>query len=283
MTTPVRYVRPGQLEQALALLASGQRQVLAGGTDVYAALGDHCKLGDVIDITSIEILNNIENVDGRWKIGAGVTWSDVVAAKLPPLFDCLKSAAREVGGIQIQNAGTIVGNLCNASPAADGVPPLLAMGASLEISSVEGTRFADLGDFITGPRVTALAKNELVTAVLIPNRSSRCVSSFLKLGSRKYLAISIAMVAVVLEPTHDLLCKNIGISVGSCSAVPRRLRDLELKLTRQPLNKLGDEALVPEFFSALAPIDDIRASSKYRLIAAAELVRRAIIACVNNT
>lgn len=283
MTNPARYVRPRQLEQALALLASGQRQVLAGGTDVYAALGDHCKLGDVIDITSIEILNNIENVDGRWKIGAGVTWSDVVAAKLPPLFDCLKSAAREVGGIQIQNAGTIVGNLCNASPAADGVPPLLAMGASLEISSVEGTRFADLGDFITGPRVTALAKNELVTAVLIPNRSSRCVSSFLKLGSRKYLAISIVMVAVVLEPTHDLLCKNIAISVGSCSAVPRRLRDLELKLTRQPLNKLGDEAFVPEFFSALAPIDDIRASSKYRLIAAAELVRRAIIACVNNT
>ena len=101
MTTPARYVRPGQLEQALELLASGQRQILAGGTDVYAALGDHCKLGDVIDITSIEILNNIENVDGRWKIGAGVTWSDVVAAKLPPLFDCIKIIIATIATIAI--------------------------------------------------------------------------------------------------------------------------------------------------------------------------------------
>ena len=120
------YERPVDLEHALTLLAQGPRQVLGGGTDVYPALGDHGVLDRVLDVTAIPNLSGISDEGDHWRIGATTTWSDLLNTELPDSFDCLKLAAREVGGIQIQNSGTIAGNLCNASPAADGVPPLLA-------------------------------------------------------------------------------------------------------------------------------------------------------------
>lgn len=275
------YERPDNLDEALMLLEQSPRQVLAGGTDVYAALGDHKSLAHVLDVTAIPDLAGIEDEGDHWRIGASSTWSDVLAANLPKSFDCLKLAAREVGGVQIQNAGTIAGNLCNASPAADGVPPLMALNASVELSSANGRRVVNLRDFITGPRQTVLAATELMSAVLVPKSGERSVSSFLKLGSRKYLVISIAMVAVVLEPGSDDSIENISISVGSCSAVACRLRDLEAELQGCRLRQMSRLPHASKFFAPLSPIDDIRSSGQYRLEATAELVRRAILLCVD--
>ena len=276
---PDSYERPVDLEHALTLLAQGPRQVLAGGTDVYPSLGDHGVLGHILDVSAIPTLRGIDDEGDHWRIGATSTWSDLLSAELPSSFDCLKLAGREVGGIQIQNAGTIAGNLCNASPAADGVPPLLALDARVELSSIRGCRELALEDFIAGPRQTELAADELLSAVLIPKSSAQGVSSFLKLGSRKYLVISIAMVAVVLEPTRDRTVKNLSVSVGSCSAVACRLRDLEADLQGRSLEDLAQAPYASRFFAPLSPIDDIRASARYRLDAAAELVRRAISDC----
>jgi len=276
---PSSYERPVDLEHALTLLAHGPRQVLAGGTDVYPALGDHGVLGRILDVTAIPNLRGISDEGDHWRIGATSTWSDLLSAELPASFDCLKLAGREVGGIQIQNSGTIAGNLCNASPAADGVPPLLALDARVELSSIRGRRELALEDFITGPRQTELAADELLSAVLIPKSSAQGVSSFLKLGSRKYLVISIAMVAVVLEPTSDRTVRNLSVSVGSCSAVACRLRDLEANLQGCSLEGLAQSPYADPFFAPLSPIDDIRSSARYRLDAAAELVRRAILVC----
>ena len=276
------YERPDNLDEALTLLDQSPRQVLAGGTDVYAALGDHSSLGHVLDVTAIPDLTSIKDAGDHWRIGASSTWSDVLAANLPKSFNCLKLAACEVGGIQIQNAGTIAGNLCNASPAADGVPPLMALNASVELSSANGRRVLNLKDFITGPRQTALAGTELMSAVLVPKSSERSISSFLKLGSRKYLVISISMVAVVLEPDSDGSIENISISVGSCSAVACRLHDLEAELKGRQLRQMSRLPHATKFFAPLAPIDDIRSSGQYRLEATAELVRRAILLCVDT-
>ena len=276
---PDSYERPVDLEHALTLLAGGPRQVLAGGTDVYPALGDHGVLGPVLDVTAIPNLSGISDEGDHWRIGATTAWSDLLGTELPDSFDCLKLAAREVGGIQIQNAGTIAGNLCNASPAADGVPPLLALDACVELSSIRGCRELALEAFITGPRQTELAADELLSAVLIPKSGAQGVSSFLKLGSRKYLVISIAMVAVVLEPTSDRTIKNLSVSVGSCSAVACRLRDLEADLQGCSLENLAQSPFEDRFFAPLSPIDDVRSSARYRLDAAAELVRRAILVC----
>ena len=127
------YARPSRLSEALQLLARAPRPVLAGGTDFYPSRVARALPAEVLDITGLRELRGISAKNGHWRIGAATTWTEILEADLPPLFDGLKLAAREVGGAQIQNAGTVAGNLCNASPAADGVPPLLALDASLEL------------------------------------------------------------------------------------------------------------------------------------------------------
>ena len=111
------YLRPENLDQALDALSGGGLAIVAGGTDFYPARVGRPLDDDVLDISAIAGLRAIEERDDDWRIGALATWSEVIAADLPPCFDGLKLAAREVGGVQIQNAGTVAGNLCNASPA----------------------------------------------------------------------------------------------------------------------------------------------------------------------
>ena len=144
-----------------------------------------------------------------------------MAAPLPGGFDALKAAAREVGSVQIQNRGTVAGNLCNASPAADSVPPLLALDAGVELTSPRGARLMPLADFILGNRRPSGA-DEILTAILVP-RTIDGPSAFLKLGARRYLVISIAMVAAALERDGDGAIAEARIAVGSCSAVAQRL------------------------------------------------------------
>ena len=135
-----RFERPQSIAEAARLLASGPWAVLAGGTDLYPAHVGRRIAAPLLDITAIAGLRGIRRDDRGWTIGATTTWTDVVRADLPPLFDALKAAAREVGGVQIQNAGTVAGNLCNASPAADGTPVLLALGARVVLQSERGER-----------------------------------------------------------------------------------------------------------------------------------------------
>ncbi|MGB2163697.1 MAG: FAD binding domain-containing protein, partial [Candidatus Puniceispirillaceae bacterium] len=113
------YVRAPDLDAAIAMLAAGPCRILAGGTDVFPSLQDRPLLGRVLDISGIADLRQIAQNDDHWSIGAAVSWRDVIRAALPPAFDGLKAAAREVGSWQIQNRATLVGNICNASPAAD--------------------------------------------------------------------------------------------------------------------------------------------------------------------
>ena len=127
-----------------------------------------------------------------------------------------------MGGIQIQNRGTVGGNLCNDSPAADGIPPLLALDARVELTSSRGRRTLAVDEFVIGNRRTALAPDELLTAVEVPVHSANAVSCFLKLGHRRYLVISIAMVAVVLDFDANDRIRYCGIAVGACSAAARR-------------------------------------------------------------
>src|SRR4051812_33058844 len=188
-----RFERPASIAQAARLLAAGPWAVLAGGTDLYPAHVGKPVASPLLDITAITELRGIRRDGDGWTIGATTTWSDVVRAELPAAFDALKAAAREVGGAQIQNSGTVAGNLCNASPAADGVPPLLALGAEVELASTLGTRRLPLSQFIFGNRKTARAAHELLTAVLVPAWPEAAHSSFIKLGTRKYLVISIVM------------------------------------------------------------------------------------------
>jgi CO/xanthine dehydrogenase FAD-binding subunit len=198
---------------------------------------------------------------------------------LPPCFRALQEAAREVGSIQIQNAGTIGGNLCNASPAADGVPPLLVLDAEVEIASLQGRRREPLSTFIQGNRHTSLRPGELVTEIIVPRTIDHGRSRFLKLGARRYLVISIVMVAACLAASEDGLISDARVAVGACSAVATRLPALEKALTGKPVCAGLGETAQPEHLAALSPIGDVRATADYRLDAALQLVRQAIEAC----
>src|SRR5262245_27594101 len=198
------YHRPTTLEDALAIRAGEDVTVLAGGTDVYPARaarvgwGD-MRRGDMLDISAVPGLRGIAAEAAHWRIGALTTWTDLIHADLPALFDGLKLAAREVGGVQIQNRGTLAGNICTASPAGDGAPNLLALDASVELTSRQGRRVVAMDGFIDGYRHTQCRADEIVTALLVPKPRGPARSRFLKLGARRYLVISIVMAAGVGE------------------------------------------------------------------------------------
>lgn len=245
------YRRPSALGEALELLAGVDglpgRRVMAGGTDIFPARAHAAAWGapqpaDWLDVTAIGELRGIAREAGGWRIGAATRWAALRDAELPPGFAALREAARQVGGRQVQARATLGGNLCNASPAADGVPPLLVLDAEVELASLRGTRRLKLAEFLLGNRRTARAADELLVAVHVPEAMAQSPSVFLKLGSRAHLVISIAMVAANAAGR---------VAVGSCSEVARLL----------------DER-------ALTPIDDVRATADYRRLAAAELVAR---------
>ena len=272
----VGYFAPETVPEAVAALTSPTARVLAGGTDFYAALGDRPVDFDVVDLTRIAALRRIaENDGGGWRIGATATWADLCRTPLPPVFDGLKAAAREVGSIQIQNTATLAGNLCNASPAADGMPALLALDAAVEVTGPSGARRLPLGDFVTGPRRTALAAGELVSAILVPAQPPGARGAFHKLGARRYLVISIAMVSAVVAPAANGTVAAARVAVGACSAVACRLPALEAALVGRPLAAAAD-TVTAAHLAPLAPLDDVRGSARYRTEAALELVRRAL-------
>ena len=310
------YLRPASLAQGLALLQKSARtlsssasdglsqtvasaaspsgshhvlKIVAGSTDVYPSkVSQRTWQGGMtegwLDISAIDELAAMEETSEHWRIGAMVTWSDFIAASLPEMFTGLKQAAREVGGQQIQNRATLVGNLCNASPAADGVPPLLCLDASVELASTEGQRLLALSDFLKGNRKTARRADELVTAIIVPkhsasqspwpstqtpvtNQGGTFTSSFYKLGSRRYLVISIVMASALIQTDTKGVITACHFAVGSCAPVASRLHELEKAMTGKSIVELLQK---PEAIHQLDlkkyidPISDVRASAEYR-------------------
>ena len=266
------YLRPDGLSEALAALRR-PRTVLAGGTDFYPARVGRAIDEDVLDITGIAGLRGISAGADGWRLGATTTWSEVLDAELPPLFESLKQAAREVGGRQIQNAGTLAGNLCNASPAADGVPPLLALDAEIELAGLAGARRLPLASFITGNRRTVLAPGELMIAIHVAKPAHETRSAFLKLGARRYLVISIAMAAATLEIDGGRIAAA-RVAVGACSAVAQRLPRLEAALLGAPVDQRLGNLVDETHLAPLKPIDDVRGSAAYRRDTVVTLLRR---------
>jgi len=272
-----RCVHPTSLAEALrCLVAAPESVLLAGCTDVFPGLSKNPITGPVIDLSGIESARVIAIAGPEIRIGALATWTDLATAVLPPQLRCLQSAARLIGARQIQNVGTIGGNLCNASPAADGVPPLLALDAEVELSSLAGVRRLPLGDFILGNRRTALQPGEIMTAVVIPQRQGPVTSAFLKLGARHSMVISIAMVAVLVESDGDGKVANAAVAVGACSVVAKRLETLEQALCGRPIAASLVDAVTADHLTSLSPISDLRASADYRRDVAATLIRRGL-------
>ncbi|MER9975679.1 MULTISPECIES: xanthine dehydrogenase family protein subunit M [unclassified Mesorhizobium] len=272
----IRYAKPTTVDDALALLGEGQWRILAGGTDFYPAQGSKPFRDNVLDINGLVALRGIAEAENHWLVGARTTWTDLVRHPLPAAFDALKQAAREVGSVQIQNVASIAGNLCNASPAADGVPALLVLDAEVKLRSAVATRHLPLAEFILGNRRTALQPGEMVTAIRIPKPATAGSSAFVKLGARRYLVISIAMAAARLA-VEDGMVRNAVVAVGSCSVVARRLAGVEAALRGRPVGHALATAIQSAPMDELSPIGDVRGSAAYRLDATREIVARAVL------
>jgi CO/xanthine dehydrogenase FAD-binding subunit len=244
---------------------------LAGATDLYPAEATRrawfgARTGSIIDISRISDMSGIAVGSDEVVLGAMTSWTAIAEAALPPAFAALQAAARQVGGRQIQNRGTIGGNLCNASPAADGAPPLLALDAQVELRCATGVRRMPLSEFLLGNRKTARRPDELLTRVVIPRTAAHERSVFLKLGARNYLVISIASLAANLRIAPDGTVISARLALGACFVGSGGLHRVELR---------------PE--DGVAPIDDIRASAAYRRRAAEILVGRGLAACASMT
>ncbi len=237
-----KYQRPTSLLAALALLHQGFIPI-AGGTDYYPSkvgkplLDNLLDLSEVVDFATTQSNGAVAGVH----LSALYTWrqcrTDLELGRLPTWTAALAQSAEEVGGWQVQNRGTLGGNLCNASPAADGVVALLALGAAVVLVSRandagitdSSLRFRTLPifDFVLGNRQTARTKDELLTQIFLPEHSSRARSIFLKLGHRKYLVISIVMVALLLDFDDAGYVTTCRLAIGSCSKAARRINSME--------------------------------------------------------
>lgn len=267
--------QPHELGAALAALQGRTLVVMAGATDLLATGEPGPLTGAVLDISGIDALRGVQRDAAGWRIGALTTWRQVQESPLPKQFDALKAAARDVGGAQIQNRATLAGNLCNASPAADGVPPLLALDAGVELASASGVRRLPLDAFILGNRRTARRPDELLTAIRVPAHDDATRSAFRKLGARHALVISIATVAVTLR-AHAGKLERAAIAVGACGPIARRLPALEARLAGMPLAALAGVTIDDGDLIPLTPRDDVRGSAAYRLQAVRSLVRDAL-------
>ena len=275
------YERPQSLDQALDLLPQEDWTILAGGTDIYPASAEAYAWGHptpchILDVTAINSLSSVEETPEAFRIGCLATWTELIEAELPNWFKALRFASQEIGGVQIQNRGTLVGNICNASPAADSVPALLVLDAAVELQAANETRTVPLDAFILGNRRTVRQPDELVTAIVIPKRGPSARSTFCKLGARRYLVISIAMVAVLIETDEADRIEHARVAVGACSEVAQRLPELEATLTGRAANIPLDDAFLEEALTVLTPIEDARSDAVYRQRAAQVLVSRAL-------
>jgi xanthine dehydrogenase small subunit len=273
---------PRTLDEALSIRAERRARIFAGGTDIFPERAGRRSWGDAreeeyLDLSHLPGLRDIAREDGGWRIGCLTTWTDLVRAALPAQFDGLRGAAREIGGVQIQNRGTLVGNLCTASPAGDGVPCLIALDAEAEVASARGRRRVPVSRFVAGRRRIACNPDEIVTALIVPARYG-ARSAFRKLGARRYLVISIAMAAAVVDTASTGRIVHSRIAVGACSEVAQRLPALEAAMAGHFLDASLADMVHDVHVQHLSPLDDIRSSAFYRQAAAKQLVRELMLA-----
>lgn len=257
---------PHSLDEALRLKAAHPDAVpIQGGTDVMIALNfDRARPLVLLNLNEVGELRGWSRENGTLRLGAGLTYSEAMSAPLGEELPALAEASRTVGSPQIRNRGTIGGNLGTASPAGDALPPLLVEGAEVEVASLRGGRRVPLGEFLLGPKRTALAEDELIVAVRI--EPSGQPQTFMKVGPRNAMVIAVVSLAVVADRARGEIRASFG-SAGPVSGLVTCLIE-------------EADALPDLVVSAASPIDDVRGTAAYRRHALRVLTRRALDRCL---
>jgi CO/xanthine dehydrogenase FAD-binding subunit len=282
ISVPFKYLQPLSVEEAVkALKANPGAKLIAGGTDLIPKMKQRLiEPKTIIDLKKISEIKGIEDKKGKIWIGSTTKLREVersilIRDKLPLLHNCVKS----IGSIQIRNMGTIGGNVCNASPAADGATGLVALDSEIHIAGPTGERFMVAKDFFTGPGITILEENELVKGFMVKVPSHLTGTCFISIG-RTSLDISTISIAVALTIDDDNVV-DVKIALGSVAPTPLRMVEVERWMRGKVItNELIRDAAV-KVSEGIKPITDIRGTAEYRREASKGLVMEALTRAMN--
>ena len=277
----IDVLTPQTLDEALDALHQNDSslKIVAGGSDVIVQLRDGIiKPDKLLNILSLKELRYIRCTDDRIHIGALTTYRDIIHNEITQEHGwVLVEAARQIGAVQLQNTATIGGNLGNASPAGDSLPPLYALDAVVITRNKSGRREVPIEEFFVGYRKTALKHGELIEEVYFDALGPNDRGAYVKLGLREANAISIVDVAVVLRgrsPNNSF--GKIRIALGAVAPTIKRARRCEQELVNKSLTMERIEKASALALDDAAPIDDIRGSAEYRKALLVSLVFQAL-------
>ena len=274
------YFRPKTIGEAISLLTRyGEKgKILAGGTDLLVLMrGRTLTPKYIIDIRGIADLEYVKQDGDTLKIGALATLRSVeLKLSKKEEFLSLYEAIHKMGSTQIRNMGTVVGNICRASPSSDTAPPLLTLEASVEIFGPEGTRTISLNDFFTGPGETVVKHNEIVTEIQVSRFRTGSGTAFLRMTRVAADLAKVNVATLIAIEGRDETCHDARIALGGVAPTPMRARKAELLLKGSKLNGelINEVALTAA--NETQPITDIRSTQEYRKSLSEVLVRRAI-------
>ena len=275
----MQYEAPTTLDDALRLLAgaSGNSRILAGGTDLLVRVRTDMEEPDtIIDIKRIEGISAITRDDAGWHIGAAASGAEMGEnAELVAEFPGVVEGVNLIGSTQVQGRATMAGNLCNASPAADGVPAMVAVGAIATVAGPNGTREVAVKDIPTGPGKTSLASDEIITSILLPARPERSSDAYLRFIPRTEMDIAVVGCGVSLTLDESGTCTAARVALGAVAPTVIEVPAAADALIGTKVDEAALEAVAAACSAAASPISDKRGTAEYRTHVAGVLARRA--------
>jgi len=275
----MRYEAPETLDAAVGLLAgeSGQVKVLAGGTDVLVQIhADMIDLDLIVDIKKISEMREIVEEDGAWRFGAAVTGKEMMDnAAFNKAWPGVMDGVRLIGSVQVRGRATVGGNLCNASPAADGVPPMIAARAVAIIVGPNGRREIPVEDVAIAPSKTSLEPGEIVVSFQLPKRAPNSGDAYLRFTPRTEMDIAVVGCGINLTLDDKGICTDARVSLGAVAARALLVDEAAKALIATPVDAAALENLAAAASAACKPIDDKRGTIEYRTEVAGVLAQRA--------
>ena len=275
----MKYQTPGTSKEAAVLMqgARGQAFVLAGGTDLMVRMkGRFVEPDLLVDIKHISTMQSIKKSATGFRIGAAVSAAEMGEnTSLKKTWPGVVESANLIGSDQIQNRCTIAGNLCNASPAADAVPALIAAGAKVNVVGAQRRRTVAVERIITGPGTTSLRKGEVVEAITLPKRPPKSGDAYLRFTPRSEMDIAVVGAGVSLTLDSKLVIKSARVALGAVAPTPLLVPAAARAIVGTKLNKAALNALAEACSAACNPIDDKRGTIEFRTEVVAVLAQRA--------
>lgn len=275
----MQYLSPNTVEDAVRFLSSaeGDCRILAGGTDLLVQMHSGMTEPDgILDIKRIAGLRDITEEDGGWRIGAAVSGAEMGEhSGLSAAWPGVVEAVNLIGSTQIQGRATMAGNLCNASPAADSVPAMVAAEAVARVAGPDGTRDVPVGEIATGPGKTSLAKTEFVASIFLPARPDRASDAYLRFIPRTEMDIAVVGCGVSLALDEGGTCTQARVALGAVAPTVLLAEEAAQALIGSRVDDAALDALATACSAAAKPIDDKRGTAEYRIHVAGVLARRA--------